>query len=185
MTNEYTHTHTHTHTLTDQGALFSENRKYNHFSLMLDVTVTNPLGPSALARAGFRAGYAIEEAVKAKNTKYGGTYRPTHKLVPLAFSTCGDYSSSAQDLVKEQSKLKAEMAADYLEASETAKLGIRARETGRLRRRLSVVLQKALAYRTGRYIRRQQIAERWRPKPGPPVGIEEIDTPGPKRTRQE
>ena len=77
--------------VTDQGALFSENRKYNHFSLMLDVTVTNPLGPSALARAGTRAGYAIEEAVKAKNTKYGGTYRPTHKLVPLAFSTCGDY----------------------------------------------------------------------------------------------
>ena len=77
------------------------------------------------------------------------------------------------------------MAADYLEASETAKLGIRARETGRLRRRLSVVLQKALAYRTCRYVRRQQIAERWRPKPAPPIGIEEIDTLGPKRTRQE
>ena len=53
--------------------------------------------------------------------------------------------------------MKAEMAADYLEASEAAKLGIRARETGRLRRQLSIVFQKALAYRTCRYIRRQQI----------------------------
>ena len=51
-----------------------------------------------------KAGSAIEEAVKAKNTKYGGTNHPTHKLLPLAFSTCGDYSSSAQDLVKELGK---------------------------------------------------------------------------------
>ena len=33
--------------ITDQGALFSENKKYNPFSVMLGLTVTNPLGPSA------------------------------------------------------------------------------------------------------------------------------------------
>ncbi|CAN0540996.1 unnamed protein product, partial [Laminaria digitata] len=131
--------------VTDPGALYRENRKYNSHSLMFDVTVTNPLGPTALARAGTRAGSAIEEAVKAKDTKYGGKYRPTYKMIPLAFSTCGDYSSSVQALVKELGKTKAEMSADYLEASDIAKLGIRARETGRLRRRLSLVLQKAVA----------------------------------------
>lgn len=48
-----------------------------------------------------RVGVAIEEAVKAKDTKYGGTNGPTYKLIPLPFSTCGDCSSSVQDLVKE------------------------------------------------------------------------------------
>ena len=84
--------------VTDHGALFSEKIKYNSFSLMLDVAVANPLGPTALACVWTRAGYPIEEAVKAKNTQYGGKYRPTNKLDILAFSTCGDFSSSAQDL---------------------------------------------------------------------------------------
>ena len=84
--------------------------------------------------------------MKAKNTKHGGKHSPTYKLIPLAFSICGGYSSSAQDLLKEFGKMKAEMEAKaYLEASDIAKLGIRARETARLRRRLSLVLQNVLA----------------------------------------
>ena len=72
----------------------------------------------------------------------------TQKLLPLAFSTCGNQSSSVQDLVKELGRLKAEMDDGYRLATDKGKLGIRARETGRLRRRLSIVAQKALAYRT-------------------------------------
>ncbi len=146
--------------VTDHGALFGDQIDCRSSALMFDVTVTNPLGPTALARAGTRAGFAIEEATRAKKAKYGGTFRPTYKLVPLAFSTCGDQSSTVHDLVRELGKIKAEMDDTYIAASDSGKLGIRARETGRLRRRLSLVLQKALAYRTLRYMARQRIAER-------------------------
>ena len=55
---------------------------------------------------------------------------------------------------------------DYLITTDKGKLGIWARETGRLRRRLSIVMQKALAYRTLRYVARQAILERGRGKSG-------------------
>ena len=58
--------------VTDYGALFREKAPYNSSALLSDVTVTNPLGPTALARAGTREGLALEDAVKAKHTKYGG-----------------------------------------------------------------------------------------------------------------
>ena len=67
---------------------------------------------------------------------------------------CGDQSSSLQDLVKELGRLKAEIDDDYLLATDQGKLGFRARETSRLRRRLSIVTQKALAYGTLRYVAR-------------------------------
>lgn len=70
------------------------------------VTVANPFGPTALAPAGPRKGFTHEEAVKDKDAKYGGTYRPTDKLVPLDFSMCGDYASRVQDLVQEPGKVK-------------------------------------------------------------------------------
>lgn len=92
--------------------------------------------------------------MKAKGTKYGGTYRPTLKLIPLAFSTYGAYSSSLQELVKELGENKAEMTEDYPEASDIARLGIQAPETDRLHRRLSIVPQNALAHRTLRDPRR-------------------------------
>ena len=110
--------------VTHHGALFSDKADYKSSALLFDVTVTNSLGPTALARAGTRAGFALEEAVKAKKAKYDGTLRPTYKLLPLAFSTCGDQSSSVQDLVKELGRPKAEMDVDYLIASDKGKLGI-------------------------------------------------------------
>lgn len=61
----------------DHRALFSDHIKYNSFSLMFHVSLANPLDPTSLARAGTRAEFALGEAVKAKDTKYGGTYRPT------------------------------------------------------------------------------------------------------------
>lgn len=87
---------------------------------MFDATVANSLGLTTLARAGTRTGFALEEAVKAKDTK---PFRPAYKLISLAFSTCGEHASSVQDLVKELGKVKVEMAEDCLEASDQFKLG--------------------------------------------------------------
>lgn len=78
----------------DHKALFSENNKRSTFSLMFDVTIAVPLSPTALARAGTEARLAIEEAVKVEDTKYGVTYRPTYKSIPMAFSECGNHLSS-------------------------------------------------------------------------------------------
>ena len=72
---------------------------------------------------------------------------------------------------------------DYLIATDKGKLGIRARETGRLRRRLSIVTQKALAYRTLRYIARQKILGRERGKSGPTAQSNSLSTSLTKRAR--
>ena len=127
---------------------------------MFDVTVVNPLGPTALANSGVRAGHALEEAEKAKKTKYGGTYRPTYKFPPLAFSTCGDYSASVHNLVKDVGRLNAELVDEYLLVGEGGQLAIQARKTRRLRRLLSITTQKSLAYRSLRYANGQQLYDR-------------------------
>ena len=144
----------------NSGCLLTKHDEYKLSPLMFDVTVANPLGPSTLARSQQRTGFALEEAVKAKHIKYGGKCRPTYKLIPLAFSTCGDYSSSVHDLIKDMGRLRAEVDDEYMLAGEQGKVALQARETGRLRRRLSIVVQKALAYRTLRYVGRQQVSER-------------------------
>lgn len=171
--------------VTDHGTLFSENSECIPFSLMFDVTVANPLGRTAPARAGTRAEFAPEEAVNAKDTKYGGTCRPTYNYILLAFSPRGDYYSSVQDLVKDLGKIKVETAEDYLEAPDVAKLGIQARKTDRLRLRLSIVPQKALAYRRLRYVGCQQILGSWRRKPGTPTWPHDVWNSLPKRTRRD
>ena len=104
--------------VTDHGALFQEKADHKSSALIFDVTATNPIGPTALARAGTRAGFALEEAVKAENAKYGGTCRPTYKALPLAFSACGDYSATIHDLINDLGRLKAEMDDEYLMAEE-------------------------------------------------------------------
>lgn len=50
---------------------------------MFDVTVTNPLGPTALARAGTRAGRAIEETVQFKETQVWRHMPRYRQIVPL------------------------------------------------------------------------------------------------------
>lgn len=66
---------------------------------------------------------------------------------------------------------------DYLEAAEHVKLGIQARETCRLRRRVSIVMQKPNAYRTLRCVGRQAIDERWRDKSSTHRGTHEFRSP--------
>lgn len=104
-----------------------------------------------------------EEAVTTKDANYGGTYRLTYAVIPLSFSACGDVFSSAQELIKAQSELQANTEKDYRKAPDLTKIGIQAREiAGRLQHRLSIVMQRALAYRTLQYVGRQTIVEPWR-----------------------
>lgn len=53
----------------------------------------------------------------AKETYYGGMCHPTFNLIPFALFTCGDYSSSTQDLVMALGKMNAEAAEGFLEAT--------------------------------------------------------------------
>lgn len=56
--------------VTDHGTLFQASADCKSASsLMVDVAVANPSGPTALARAGLRVGHEIEEAVKSKEIK--------------------------------------------------------------------------------------------------------------------
>lgn len=86
--------------------LYLANETYTHIHRRCHCS--EPLGPTALTLAETRAGFALEEAVKANGTKYGGMYRPspTYKFIPLASCTCGDYLSGIQDLAKELGQLK-------------------------------------------------------------------------------
>lgn len=63
--------------VTDHGAQFREKADSKSSALMLGITVTNPSGPTALARARMGAGHAIEQAVRAKETKHGSIRHPT------------------------------------------------------------------------------------------------------------
>lgn len=74
------------------------------------------------------------------------TALPT-KSIHLACSGYGNNSSSIQDLGEELGQLEAEADDDHLEGSEGGKLRIQAWETGRLRRRQSLVTLTALACR--------------------------------------
>ena len=123
---------------------------------MLDVTVINPFTTVSVYRSGLRGGYAIEKAAKGKHDKYRSTHHATYTLLPLALSTGGDCSTAVHDLVKDLGRLKAEQSDDYLLAGESGKIAIRGRETGRLRRQLSMTLQRALAYRALRYCNKQR-----------------------------
>lgn len=73
--------------VTDHGALFYGNIDRKMSSLMSDVTVANSQAPQPCPmRAGTLTGFAVEEVIKSKELKYGGTLRPSYKLIPLAFS---------------------------------------------------------------------------------------------------
>ena len=96
----------------------------------------------------------------------------------------GDYSATAHDLVKDLGRLKAEMDDEYLAAEDAGKLAIQARETGKLRRRLSLTVQTALAYRTLRYVNRQQHHERWTAEEEHIPFAESPTSPSTKRVRR-
>lgn len=121
---------------------------------MFDITVVDPMGSTTLARSGERAGYALKDVMIAK-TKYGGTYRPTYKCIPLVFFTCFDDFASVNDLVKDLDRIKVEMDEEYLMADEAGKLLIHAREIGRLYRHPSLTTRKALEPRTLTHFGRQ------------------------------
>ena len=148
--------------VTRTGALFPDRRDCQSRQIMFDVTVTNPLGRTRLERSGLRSGHAIGEAIKGKHRKYRGTYHATYKFLPLAFSTCGDYGRDVHELLKELGRFKAMENMEFYLSGGAGQQALIGRETGRLRRRLSVTLQTALSYRTLRYRALQRIYERGR-----------------------
>lgn len=95
--------------VTGHGALFLEKVNYKSSAPVFDVKVTYLLSHTTLTQVWTREGFALEEALIAKEAKYGGTCRTTYKPLPLAFSTCGDQSATVQDLLEELVKPKAEM----------------------------------------------------------------------------
>lgn len=70
------------------------------------------------------AGYTLKEAVKAKTTNYGGTCRPAHRPIPLAFSICGDCSTSVNSMVKGLSEVRMQMDKGCVLAEGVGKLAI-------------------------------------------------------------
>ena len=79
------------------------------------------------------------------------------KLVPLAFSTSGDYCVDMQGLLGDLAKKRrAQRYRVTFSAAEEA--GLIARETGALRRELSMTLQDALSYRTRVCLEKQALA---------------------------
>ena len=73
------------------GSLFGDNPKFKHHGLLLDVTIANPCAPSKLDASVDVAGSALAKAIARKHGHYRGTFFDMYKLVPLAFSTSGDY----------------------------------------------------------------------------------------------
>ena len=145
--------------VTGYGALLRERPQCVSSMLMLDVTVTNPCGRTRIVHDPMlESGSAVKKAIESKHEKYRGTYHDTYTFLPLAFSTCGDYGADVHSLVKDLGRIKAG-AAEGGDDDETEKESI-ARETGRLRRELSMTLQRALSYRTLRYANKQRAAER-------------------------
>lgn len=82
---------------------------------VFNVTVANPVGPNSLARAGTRAGSALEEVAKDKDTTCDGTYRATVPTKPNQFTwLCLHAGTTLQEL----GTLEAGADDDYLEAND-------------------------------------------------------------------
>lgn len=83
-------------------------------------------------------------------------------------------------------KQKAEMVEDYPAATDQAKLGIQARGTGRLRRRLSIATQSAsVPWASVCTAGQQHIVERWSTKPGTPTWPDDLRSSFTKLARRE
>lgn len=57
------------------GGVLVQYEKFECSSLVFDVTVAVPLGPTTSTHSGLRARYALEKAMKANKTKCGSIYQ--------------------------------------------------------------------------------------------------------------
>ena len=79
-----------------------------------------------------------------------------YKLVPLAVSTCGYYSPDLHSILTDLAKRRARKHRVTFTPAEEA--GLIARETGALRRELSMTLQYVLSFRTRVCLEKQATA---------------------------
>ena len=88
----------------------------------------------------------MERAGSQRGSCDRGKFYDMYRLVPLAFSTSGDYCLDMHKLLRDLAKRRAQRYRVTFSAAEEA--GLIARETGALRRELSMTLQDALSYGT-------------------------------------
>ena len=131
--------------------------------LLLDVAIANPCAPSNLDASVDVAGSALAKAIARRHGHYRGTFYDMYKLVPLAFSTSGDHCVDMHRLLRCLAKRRIQSFRVTFSAAEEA--GLIARETGALRRELSITLQDALSLRTRSRLEKQALS---RPSQGPP-----------------
>ena len=105
--------------------------------LAWDVTAPDTLAPSHVKASAANAGSAAAKAEATKISKYAAI-SATHIFVPLAFETLGSWGGEAQRFVKDLGKRISVVTGD-------------ARETGFLKQRLSIAIQRgnALSIRGG------------------------------------
>jgi hypothetical protein len=119
--------------------------------LMIDVSVRNPCGNSAITdlHSNTVAGAAAAKAETDKAKPYTGTYSPvTSNLTTAAFKTSGRIGTNVKSLLKQ---MVVHWVAAIVGDQRTAQMG---RKMTRLRETLSVALQKALYRRELRYDKR-------------------------------
>ena len=117
--------------------------------LMIDVSVRNPCGDSAITElhSNIVAGAAAARAETDKAKHYTGTFSPvTSNLTTAAFETFGRMGTSLKSLLKQ---FVVHWAIAIVGDQRTAQMG---RKMTRLRETLSVALQKALYRRELRYV---------------------------------
>jgi hypothetical protein len=117
--------------------------------LMIDISVRNPCGDTAISRyhSNTVAGAAAAKAETDKAKKYTGTFSPvTSTLITAAFETFGRIGTSLKFLL---TQFVVHWAAALVGDQRAAQMG---RKMKRLREILSVALQKALYRRELRYV---------------------------------
>lgn len=131
---------------TSLGSLLREGPSFKFHELTSDI-IANPCAPSVLDAFVDILAPSLAEAISRNHQRHWGTILPHVRtsLVPIDFSTCGDYSVGIHGILKKLSKLRVQKYRVTFSATEET--GPIAREMGILWQQLPMALQDALSYR--------------------------------------
>ena len=141
---------------TEAGALFDNHSRFKNKALLLEITIVNPCAGTNLGNTARHIGKHLAGSVERKKNKYRGSFPATYSLLPLAMSTRGEVGSDVHTLVKELAIRRVEHRSET-HSNESQYLA-EGTEVARLRRRFSLVLQRALSFRTRHHLCRQGVA---------------------------
>lgn len=128
------------------------------------MTISGPCASSPLHEPVDVEGSALAKANSRKGLLYRGKNYLMYKLVALALSTCGERIVEAHRVFKSLAKRRARKY--RLTFTTAGEAGLIARDTGALRREVSMTLQDTLSYRTRECLEKQTAARRSRVDPG-------------------